>query len=250
MLEQYYFSGIPIDLTFKDLGVIHQLTYREMIEKRVTMDNILKPFLMRKEMIKGKSDEFDVILDSVGNLGFVYLMNDNNPDEKILDSLINSLKLFYETEDVYVNPTTKYIHVGSDIVIDIDKFDILSEVVLEMFKITKKEIEDESKMDEMDLEFARKREAYRKKKEKKKVKNKELELVDLVNTIVHSSEVGVDYNRVLDMTIYQIKNTYETLCKKWSHENFIDMKLSQFDTSKMKCSDWRTEKIVKNSAVK
>ena len=53
----------------------------------------------------------------------------------------------------------------------------------------------------------------------------------------------------MDMTIYQIKNTYETLMAKQNFETVNELKLHQFDTSKMRVSDWRNKKIVINSEV-
>lgn len=246
MLEGYYLLGIPIDLRSKDLGVIHQITYREFIENNLTLDELLKPFLMKKEMLKGENDEFNSFLDTVGNLGVIHIVNENSPQENIINNLIKTLKLLYKTEDVCVNPNTKYIEINEDIIIDIEKFEIISTVILEMFKIEKAEIEDKSKMDEFDLAFEKKRREYQKKVNKKK---KKLNLHDIVNFIIHTNEFGVDYKKIMDMTIYQIKNTYETLMAKQNFETVNELKLHQFDTSKMRVSDWRNKKIVISSEI-
>lgn len=246
MLEGYYLLGIPIDLRSKDLGIIHQITYREFIENNLILDELLKPFLMKKEMLKGENDEFNIFLDTVGNLGVLYLIDESTPQENIINNLIKALKLFYKTEDVCVNPNTKYIEINDDIIIDIDKFDIISTVILEMFKIEKVEIEDKSQMDEFDREFEKKRREYQKKVNAKK---KKMDLNDIVNFIIHTNEFGVDYKKIMDMTIYQIKNTYETLMAKQNFEHYTNLKMNQFDTSNMNVPDWRAKKIVINSEV-
>lgn len=245
MLENKYLSGLPIDLSKFNLGVIHQLTYREILEKDIDLDNLLKPFLMKKEMMKGDNDEFNKLLDSMGDFGFLHYIDENIEDEKIIDSLINSLKVFYKCDDVYVNPNTKYIHVN-EIIIDIEKFDILSKVILEMFKVKPPKFEDISHMDELDKEFARRREQYKKKTKKEE---NELALIDVVNVLIHTNECGLDYNKVFNMTVFQIKNTYETLTAKYNFELMMKMKLSQFDIKESKISDWRSKKIIKRSSV-
>lgn len=245
MLENKYLSGLPIDLKKFDLGVIHQLTYREIIEKDIDVDNLLKPFLMKKEMMKSNNDEFNKSLNSIGNLGFLYLIDENSEDEKIIENLLNSIKIFYKSDDVYVNPNTKYIHVDK-VIIDVEKFDVLSTVVLEMFKVKSPEFEDKTNMDELDKEFAKRREQYKKKTKKDE---NDFTLIDIVNMIIHTNECGLDYNKIFNMTIYQIKNTYETLTAKYNFETMMQMKLSQFDIKESKIKDWRSKKIIKRSSV-
>ena len=54
MLEGYYLSGLPIDLTKFNLGTIYQPIYKELIENQIDLDKLLRPFLLKKEMVKEK----------------------------------------------------------------------------------------------------------------------------------------------------------------------------------------------------
>lgn len=261
MLEGFYLTGLPIDLNKFGIGIIHQMKYRELIEKQVELEYLLKPFMIRKEMLLGEDDELNKIINSLGNLGCLYNYNENSKDElSIVDNLLYSLKIFYATDDVCVNPITKYIHVNQnnkEFILDEKNFDILGDVVLEMYKIDKPKFEKKQVevMDEGDLEFERKRNAHKKKLEERNKKAKEnsnevkFNIHDIVNQIIHTNEFGIDYEKVLNMTIYQIKNTQETLVAKNNFEHYMNCKLNQFDVSKMHCVDWRSKKIVKNSEI-
>lgn len=250
-MEGLYLLGLPIDLRDKELGVVHQPIYKNLVENKVDLEIILKPFLMKKEMLKGENDEFNKIFDKLGDYGCLFMIDEEIPEQNVIGNLINAFKLLYDSEDVHVNPTTNFTHIfqnyeGSnyEIIIDIEKFEIISDLVHEMFKLEKAKFEDRSKMDETDLEFERRR-----KKHKKKTKKKEkvTKLHDIVNFIIHCEEFTGGYKEVGNMTIYQIKNTYETLVAKHNYEYYNSLKLNQFDVSKMKCEDWRTKKIVKDS---
>lgn len=251
MIEGKYLLGLPIDLRDKGLGIVHQPIYKLLVEKQVDLEVILKPFLMKKEMLKGENDEFNKIFEQLGDYGCLFLIDEQSPENKVIDSLVEALKLLYDTDDVHVNPNTNFTHVHQnynefkdEIIIEVEKFSILSDLVYEIFKLEKPKFEDKSKMDEVDLEFERRRNKHKKKSKKKE---KVTKLHDIVNFIIHCEEFTGGYKEIGEMTIYQIKNTYETLVAKHNFEYYNMLKFNQFDISKMKCEDWRTKKIVKDS---
>lgn len=244
--EGHYLLGLPIDLKEFNLGIIHPITYKDLVLKNIDLSVLLKPFLMKKEMIKGEDDEFNNTIDKIGNLGFLFYIDNKIEDLNIIDKLLNSLKILYVTDDVYVNPITNYIHV-KEIIIDVEKFDILSDIVAEMFKIKKQDVEVDEIKDDFDKQMAMKREQAKKKSKKKK--DNQLEFEDIVNIIIHSNEGCLNYNNVMNMTIYQIKNTYETLSAKEDYYTYTQYKLHQFDI-KNSIQDWRSKKIIQKSLIK
>lgn len=248
MLEGYYLSGIPIDLSKFNLGTIRQLRYIDLVKEEINTDMLLRPFAVTKDSLKGNSEELDAAIDKIGTLGLLLFADENNCNTEMKDNIIYSLSVLYNEDNIYFDANNNNIYVGDSIIVDNSNFDTLSTVVMEMFKSKRVKADKPKEMDELDKEFERRRK-LNESKTKKKNKN-ELELKDIVNVIVHTSECGLDYDKVVNMTIYQIKNTFETLSFKHNTENtFSQMMSSNFDPSKIKIKDWKSEKIVKSSDI-
>lgn len=251
MIEGRYLLGLPIDMRNKGIGIVHQPKYKNLVENDLDLEVLLKPFLMKKEMLIGENDEFNKIFKELGDYGCLFVIDEQCPESKVIENLIQSFKLLYNTDDVHVNPNTNFTHIKQlykgeviEIIIDVEKYSLLSDLIYEIFKMDKPKFEDRSKMDETDLEFERRR---NKNKKKSKKKEKVTKLHDVINFIIHCDEFSGSYDEIGEMTIFQIKNTYETLVAKHNFEYYNMLKVNQFDVSKMKCEDWRTKKIVKDS---
>lgn len=223
-LEFYYMSGKPIDLTHLNLGVIHQPRLKDFIDNKMDVSFFSHPFLFDKYMISNKKESVDELVKDLGKLSFLIVYNEitslaYESDEGVLDLLVNALKLLYKTDNVLVAKTISKIIIDGSIIIGDEELEFISALVVEMMRIDKndmkKRIEEQTKqaeLDELMSEFERRAKKYQ---EKQDSKNKDFTLMDMVNVIVHSQSV-VDYDRVFDMTIYQLKNSYETLIKKES----------------------------------
>lgn len=219
--ELYFMSGLPIDLSDKKLGVIHQPKVRDFILNKMDIPYFSHPFLFDKSMLLNKKDSIDDLINGLGKLSFLIIYNDitsiDNEKEGVLDLLVQALKILYKTDDVMAMKTISKIVIDGKIIIGDEELEFLSELVVEMLRIDKedmlKKIEDKNKQDVQDAlmnEFDRRAKAYSEKNGKNK---KEFTIMDMVNVIVHSQGV-IDYSRAFDMTVYQLRNSYETLIRK------------------------------------
>lgn len=219
-------SGMPIDLTDMNLGVIHQPRIRDFINNKIDITNFSHPFLFDKEMLSNKKDSIDSLIDGLGRLGFLIIYSEiltiASDDGSILDMLSDSLKFIYKTDNVLIAKTIGKIVIDGSIVIGDTEFEFISDLVLEMMRMDKeamkkkiREMHKEKEEDELADIFERKRREYERRLREQKNKDKEFTIVDMVNVVVHSQTI-IDYEKAFDMTMYQLRNSYETLIKKES----------------------------------
>ena len=226
--EYFYLSGLPIDVRHKQLGIIYQPKLIDFINSGLEMSTFSHPFILNKKMIMNKNEEIENALDGLGRLKFLVVYDSFTAESRketkqkgIMDLLKESLSLLYKTEDVVVMETLPAIVIGKDVLITDDNFEYLSTLVIEMLRIDAesmlKRIEDEKKRKEQEENedpllkmFRQKEEEYKKKQNKGQDENS---FFDLINVVVHSQSV-IDYDRVFNMTVYQLKNSYTTIIKK------------------------------------
>lgn len=218
--ELYYMSGLPIDLKSKGLGVVYQPTIKDLVDYKLDIPLFSHPFLFDKEMILNRSEDIDKIIGRLGKLEFLIVYDEMTASEEgegILDMLTKALKLLYRTNDVFLAKQICKIIIDGSILICNDELEFLSDLVVEMLRVNRQElrkkIEERSKQEQQDAlmnEFDRREKEYL---EKTKKVAKEFTLTDMINVVVHSQGT-IDYSRVFDMTVYQIRNSYETLIKK------------------------------------
>lgn len=233
-LETYYLTGMPILL--KDgLGTIHPFTIRYMIENNLDYGEFMRPFLIRKDLLEDMPDDiYDFDL---------FFITSNS--EEMMENLVNSLKILYKTEDVKVMNTIKIILINNEIIIKKENFTYLADVILEMMYATrvkpKKRIQ-KYKNPQLQATWE-KLQRYREKEEKKK----ELNMADIMNMLIHINST-FDYDKVLNLTYYQMMNSYLTLMRKDSYDEFVMYKTSgQFKIEK-DVKHWTVESKIKKSA--
>lgn len=227
-LEYFYLSGLPIDVRHKQLGIIHQPKLIDFLNKGLEMSTFSHPFLLNKEMIVNRNEEMEEALAGLGRLKFLVVYDnltsrsrEDSKQKGIIDLLVKSLSLIYKTEDVVVMETLPAIVIGRDVLITDENFDYLSDLVVEMLRIDivemRKRIEEERKRKENEEEEDPLLKLFRQKekefKEKTNKRDDENSFFDLINVVVHSQGV-IDYERVFNMTVYQLKNSYNTIIKK------------------------------------
>ena len=84
-------------------------------------------------------------------------------------------------------------------------------------------------------EFERRKKEYEEKSSKKK---NEITFMDIINTVIHYQN-NINYQSILDWTIYQIKNTYEVLISKEANYIAVFRQASmKFDIQEV--SNWQT----------
>lgn len=222
--EFYYMSGLPIDLRSKGLGVLHQPKIIDFVNRGIDISVFSHPFIFDKDMVMNKQKAVDDLIKDKGKLEFLIIydalteMSGMMEEESALDLLIEALKMLYKTEDVILAKTILTIFVnGGEVIIRDKELQFISDLVVEMLRVNKaemkKKIEEKNKQAQQDAlmnEFDRRAKEYL---EKTKKRENEMSFLDMVNVVVHSQGV-IDYSRVFDMTVYQLRNSYETLIKK------------------------------------
>ena len=248
--EYYYLFGLDIPLEQYGLGRIKQLKIIDYLSKDVDIDNFYMPFVMNEIMI-GQLEDSKLgyeLKDTLGSLTFLLTNCMNANKLEFINMLLSNLKVLYRTDNVKLSNNLTIL-IEDTIELSNDNFDMLCSVVLDLFKIDKSKLKFDKPNKEVDPITARFEELRRKHKEKVGSKKNSIDLTDIINIIIHSNEGNLNYNNVLNMTIYQIKNTYETLSIKESYETMIQYKLSQKFDVKEDVKSWYTKKIVKSSSI-
>ena len=217
--EYYYLLGVDIPLEKYGLGLIKQPKIRDFLSKDIGMENFFYPFVMN-DIIIGQSQDKESILklkESLGDLTFLLINCVQGNRLDILDMIKDSLEFLYNKEVEIKEDFT--IKVG-DLNINNLNFSILCNVVLEMLKIDKSKIKFDKPVKELsdiEKEFERRRKEYEERVVKKS--DKSLTILDMINISIHSS--NFTYNDMLDMTLYQVKNSFDVLTKKDTYETTV-----------------------------
>lgn len=215
--EAYFMSGLPIDLTSKGLGVVYQPRLKDFLREGLGVLEFSHSFLFNKEMILNKKESIDDLIKDLGKLSFLIVYNEivvgsGAGDFNLIELLTRSLKLIYKTDDVAIIKTLGKIIINKNIIIGDEEFEFLSDLILEMLRLDKNDLKPE-KTKEEDSEILNEFERRAKKYQEKKKGSNDSSLMDIVNIVVHSQSV-IDYEKVFDMTVYQLRNSYETVIKK------------------------------------
>ena len=229
-LEYFYLSGLPINLEKEGLGIVHQPRVKDFVLSGIDISSFSHPFILSKDMIADRNEGVDDALSKLGRLKFLMVYDELTEATRkltgqsgIIDLLKQALKMLYKTDDITVISTISTIIVGGNVLINDESFETLSTLIIEMLRIDieemRKKIEKERK-DKLEEEtdpwlklFNEREKEYNEQTKKDK---KEFSILDVINIVVHGQE-PVDYDRAFNYTVYQLKNTYETLIKK---ENF------------------------------
>lgn len=239
-LENYYLFGLPIPLEKYNLGTIYQPRYLDLINKKMELSDFIRPFFLN-ELIHKKYSE---MVKEVGEIVMLMVFDAQKQYKdhfEVIGTLIEVLKMVYQTDNIrFIEHSATFI-IDNKIVIDKDNFNIFSKVIMEMTR-SKFEIKEEEEDNEILDEFERRRLEYEKKTKKK---NDGLSMLEIANVLVHSQDV-IDYDKVLNLTIYQIKNSYEALQRKELNKIEITRQASmKFDIQEV--GFWQTDLKIEES---
>ena len=242
--EYYYLFGLDIPLDKYRLGVIKQPKLIDYISKEIDIETFYLPFVMNDIIISQTDDKESLmkIKKTIGSLSFILMNCYQSKRFDVINSLIESLKILYDNENVKIDESLNILI--DDIEINNSNFDILVDVVLEMMKIDKSKLKfdkhKKKEMSDIEKEFERRRQKYLEMTNKKN-KDEPLTLIDIANIVSHSGLFK--YDDVLNMTIYQLKNSFDIINKKEAFDiNMLHRVSPKFDMSKEKYEHW-TEKI-------
>lgn len=234
--EEKLLFGLPIKI--KDLGTIYQPTIYDYVNNDINIQTFISLFNIKIDLLiennKGLKD-FDF-----------FLLQKAQGEDALINKLIKYFKLLYRTDNVNfvniqgedlssigilikVNENEKYF-------INRDNYSKLAEVVSIMLgtgnNIKEKEVKEE--LNEIDLKIAKRKKEFEKKKAEREAKlqkeNKqdksEITIYDLMNYIIHTDNSQFNYDNIMNLTVYQIKNTFSLYKLKENYSMYMKYKTS------------------------
>lgn len=244
--------GLPIEI--EGLGKIYQPSLRDFIDKKLDIQRFIRAFNIKAELI------FDEVPDDIKNFDiFLFQSTSNMPKEDLLiNDLIESLKLLYKTDKVdlimlnakNLDDICISIKISNDEIYYINRnnYDDFCNVINIMLKISEniKNEEVRKELSEIELKMEKRRKEFEKKKALKNKENKKDEetitMFDLANYIIHVDNTQFNYQNVLDLTIYQLKNTFTLYRQKENYKIFMDYKTSGNFKIEENINDWFFDK--------
>lgn len=265
-LENYYISGLPIDLTPLGLGNIYQPTIKEMFTLGLTHAEILSPFIIL-EKVYDKSDVFckfqliEQFYDIHKQLESVKGMELSEVDLSsfvdIYEEIVKSLRVLYQTKDIHWTEIGDKRGIlirnekGSCLIFN-ENFSAFSNVVFEMFCINKADLlkEDDGEVWKENTGTQREKELieYFKEKEKKRKEKERLNLCDYINLITVLGRYK--YDDVLNMTYYQLMSAFKGYMQLNNHNEELGYRWSFKYNIEEKQKNWIKESKLDESTVK
>ena len=221
--------GMPIDL--KEFGIIHQPKLYDFLD--FDYGQFKTVFSIRKEtllFLDEQQEGYDLLKD----FDFIMMLN-------LSETFCKALKLLYKTNDIKLDykygdiESTKIIINANDNTYYIDrnnytKFaDLILITLHEGNNIADEELKEE--LDEVELEIAKRRRAFERKKAKREAELRKQSgeepttIFDMANYIIHCDS-KFDYESVLNLTVYQLINSFNLYHLKENYKHMMDCKTS------------------------
>ncbi|MCC0707290.1 hypothetical protein [Clostridioides sp. ES-S-0190-01] len=266
MLENYYITGLPIKLG-ETLGTIYQPTIEELINSDMANLELVNPFLILEksysQLCNEESFELKCKYDTIPILDLMILTSRKNSSEKVellSDKIKKSLSILYKTDIKnieYMNNIKIGILIKSEdkkknAFISREDFGLVSDLILEMFCIDKKNLEnDEDKwIENTGSERERKLIEHFKEKERKKREKEAYHLCDYIN-VVQNIDGYVPIDVILKMTYWQLINVYKTKIQFKNYDESLGFARSfKYQVEADKIKHWSKEIKIQTSTVK
>lgn len=243
--EYYYLFGLDVPLDKYNLGTIVQPKLKDFISNKIELEMFYMPFLYL-DMIVGKSengDELRKIIKEIGSFNFLLktFVENEKVGTPIFISMLNSLKIIYKTENVKIDKNANIV-INENVIINNDNYDFLVDIIFEMLKIDRSKIKFEKEdLEGITSDMLEAKRKYLERNKKRKRDAETLTILDVANIVIQENNLNHEY--VLNMTIYQIKNSFEFILDKESSSVDLLYRISpKYENSKDKFNHW-TEKI-------
>ena len=209
---------MPIKLG-QGLGKIFQPKLIDFINNDTSIEELAQIFCVRLDIIDVSQEDIQKLMTVLKDFDLFFL----DEDKTSLNKLVHYLKFLYKTDNVYLSVDKQCILIDDDIILNRNNYTYLADVVLNMLCMEKpKKQENKRKYkDDYRQKLWEKMQRYRAENEKKNA----ITFLDIVNFVVHSNSV-IDYERVYNLTYYQLVNTYTTLMNKLTYEEHMMYKTS------------------------
>ncbi|MCC0678504.1 MULTISPECIES: hypothetical protein [unclassified Clostridioides] len=266
MLENYYITGLPIKLG-ETLGTVYQPTIEELINSDMANLEMVNPFLILEksysQLCNEESFELKCKYDTIPILDLMMLTSRKNSSEKVellSDKIKKSLSILYKTDIKnieYMNNIKIGILIKSEdkkknAFISREDFGLVSDLILEMFCIDKKNLEnDEDKwVENTGSEREKRLIEHFKEKERKKREKEAYHLCDYIN-VVQNIDGYVPIDVILKMTYWQLINVYKTKIQFKNYDESLGFARSfKYQVEADKIKHWSKEIKIQTSTVK
>lgn len=221
--------GLPIDL--KEFGTIYQPRLYDFLEFDYT--NFKTVFSIKKETLSFLDENMEGY-DELEDFDFIFMLN-------LSGTLCKALSLLYKTDNIKIDYKYNNIESAKIIIntnnetycIDRKSYTKFADLILIMLhegnNIKNEEVKKD--LDEVELEILKRKKAFEKKKaqreaELRKQSNEEpTTIFDMANYIIHNDN-KYDYESVLNLTVYQLINSFKLYNLKENYQHFMDCKTS------------------------
>ncbi|MCC0764815.1 hypothetical protein IR151_17615 [Clostridioides sp. ES-S-0006-03] len=266
MLENYYVTGLPIKLS-ETLGTIYQPTIRKLIELNMVNLEIVNPFLILEksysQLCNEESFELKCKYDTIPILDLMMLTSMKDSSEKVellSDKIKKSLSILYKTDiknieymnNIKTGILIKFDDKKKNAFISREDFGLVSDLILEMFCIDKKNLKDDEDkwVENTGSEREKKLIEHFKEKERKKREKEAYHLCDYIN-IVQNIDGYVSMDEILKMTYWQLINAYKTKIQFKNYNESLGYAWSfKYQTDMDKMKHWSKEIKIQTSTVR
>lgn len=246
-----------IDLESYGLGVIKQPTLGDLVKYDLHLGDFVSPYYI--ERIKRK-DIGEFPLTHLGLLD-LQLQKENKPS--VMAKLLISLSILYDIEISNIGmdnmdgqlliliPNKDYDKdkkITKDnikyYILDDSNYSTFSDLVLKLCKVTITKEMDDSDIDEMDAseevkELFRQGRAEQRARQQQNKDN--VEFPDMCNELIHMLS-PIDYYKILDWSIWQIKNSHTIMSVKNVQESYINSGSVQWKADNL--PNWKEQTII------
>lgn len=223
-LETLCLANLPIEFYGQTL---RHLTVREIMLMGERYNKLILPFTLSKDMLP---------MDYNGEFYVLEVLLCSDMNEYLIDA-IEILKLLFDTDKI--NVFKEEIVVNEKLFIDKYRFEELVNIILKMLNLTKYKKPKNNGEKYLTLEQIKNIEdireqkyqmsIYKKRQKEERKKYKFVSLSNVYNCVANLN--GIDYEKPLNLNIYQLYNTFTVLNKKEQYSYVMKVATSGF------CSD-------------
>jgi hypothetical protein len=161
------------------------------------------------EQLKLKTFDMFFLCDENGNKIFKI---DN--ETSYLDLLINSLKFFFKTDNIILDPKNMIIYI-EDKIIHRENFDLIVDVILGITgskRIKPEKIPEFENEKQKQIYYA-----LQKGRKEKEEKNK-ITLLDIIHIVMFGGSIFIDYDNIIEWTYLRLIDAYSVIVGKENYE--------------------------------
>lgn len=226
--------NFPIELD-NNLGTIYQPILRDFIENNFELERMIRAFGLKKELVLGNGDTSDIKNFDIFLLQL--MVSEKLKNESLINDLVKSLQILYKTDNIKTEIDTSKIDyenfniiINDEVILNRNNYDYMCSVIMVMLDLEENDKEQIEALSDIQLKFLKRRQEWEAKHGKKDSEEK-ITIFDLVNFILHADGTIYTYESILNLTIYQIKNTFNLYKQK---ENYTtDLKYRSSGNFKM-----------------